>query len=377
MKVKLDTVEKELAKLWESQAASAHSARVELFTIVAIVSDPKLLARTNDVLARVVRAQACRTIVALPVDGATPQITADIALHKNPERKNEACGDAIVLEATGPARAWLPGNIERLLLADVPACVWWVGDLPDHDDLFDKMVRRADVVLVNSSEMDLRDLEKLSQIAQGSKDSYAFMDLTWVRLRRLQDLVARFFDDPPVRPLLDTLTRITFAYSPKEGDTDVASTRAGLLLGWMGFALGLVPESAKWKTDDRGGEVTLDREGGRPKVTVRFDRDSRPNVHDGAITRIELVSDAGNGAQAKFEIARQEDPLTVKWSCNVPGIAVPDQVLRVGAHEEAQLLARSLERPTRDRLLDASLLVASRIVRSVAPRLSERPPRSA
>jgi hypothetical protein len=47
--------------------------------------------------------------------------------------------------------------------------------------------------------------------------------------------------------------------------------------------------------------------------------------------------------------------------------------LRFGSHEEPKLLARFLERPARDRLLEASLLIGSRIVRSVAPRMSSFP----
>ena len=377
MKVKLDAVEKELAKLWDAEGPAAHAARAELFTLVALVSEPKLLARATEVMSQVVRVHACRTMAAVWTPGAAPSITADIALHRNPDRKNEPCGDALVLEAIGGAREWLPGNVERLLLPDLPACVWWVGDLPDDDDLFDRMVRRADVVIVNSSEMDLRDLSKLSEIAEASKDSYAFMDLTWVRLRSLQDLIARFFDDPAVRPCLDTLSRVTLAFSPRDNETDVASTRAGLLLGWLGAALHLAPESAKWKKDDRGAEVTLERDGGKPPVTVRFDRDKRPGVNDGAITHLELLSDVGGGKKATFQISRAPgDPKATTWTCDVPGVVIPSQTVRIGSHEEARLLSRSLERPTRDRLLDASLLAASRIVKQVAPRLSERPPRS-
>jgi glucose-6-phosphate dehydrogenase assembly protein OpcA len=224
----------------------------------------------------------------------------------------------------------------------------------------------------------LRDLSKLSEIAEASKDSYAFMDLTWVRLRSLQDLMARFFDDPAVRPCLDTLSRVTLAFSPRDNETDVASTRVGLLLGWMGAALRLVPESAKWKKDDRGSEVTLDREGGKPAVTLRFEHDKRQGVNDGAITHIEMECAAKDGGQAaKFQIARApDDPKLTTWTSDVPGIVVPSQNVRIGAHDEARLLARSLERPARDRLLDASLLSASRILKQVAPRLSARPPRS-
>jgi glucose-6-phosphate dehydrogenase assembly protein OpcA len=372
MKVELKNVEKELAKLWEADASRARAARVELFTLVALVSEPRLLDRANAVLAKVAHVHECRTIAALwkPGDAA---ITADIDLHRDPDNKNEACGDAIVLEAMGDARDWLPGNVDRLLLPDLPAAIWWVGDLPDADDLFDRMVRRADVVLVNSAEMDLRDLEKLSQVVRACAGAHAFMDLTWVRLRGMQDLVARFFDDPHARPYLDSLEEVTFAYSPRDNETDVASTRAGLLLGWMGAALGFVADTAKWTRSANGGELVVGRENGTT-VKLRFVQEKRTGVHDGAITRIEMKCAAG-GKRARFELARQEDPNVMQWSCEVPDVATPTQMLKFASHDEADLLTRTLERPSRDRLLEASLRSAMMLVRPVAPRLSERPPR--
>jgi glucose-6-phosphate dehydrogenase assembly protein OpcA len=235
------------------------------------------------------------------------------------------------------------------------------------------MVRRADIVLVNSAEMDLRDLEKLAQIVRACQGAHAFMDLTWVRLRGMQDLVARFFDDPHARPYLDSLSELSFVYSPRDNETDVASTRAGLLLGWIGSALGFVADSAKWKREPGGGELVVSRENGT-SVKVRFAQEKREGVHDGAIVRIEMRCDGEEGC-ARFDLARQSDPAIFQWSCEVPGVTMPPQLLKFASHDEADLMTRTLERPTRDRLLEASLRKASSLVRPVAPRLSEHPPR--
>jgi hypothetical protein len=70
MKVELKNVEKELAKLWDAETSRTRSARVELFTLVALVSEPRLLERANNVLAKVARMHECRTIAALWKDGA-------------------------------------------------------------------------------------------------------------------------------------------------------------------------------------------------------------------------------------------------------------------------------------------------------------------
>jgi glucose-6-phosphate dehydrogenase assembly protein OpcA len=354
----LDQVEREVARLWEEEARNSGGARVALLTLVALVSEPRFLERARGVVSDVVRAHPSRTIVAVWREGAPQSITADVALHR-PAPSAPACGDAIDLEAVGEAREWLPGNADRIALPDLPVCIWWVGDLPDFDDLFDRMVVNADVVIVNSQEMDLRDLEKLASIATRSRGRYALADLTWTRLRWLQDLVARFFDDEPGRAQMPLVERILIEYSPRDGEQDAASTRAGLLFGWIAHALALPTQGAQWKRGDTWAEVRLG------SVTARFAQRPQAQVRPGGIVRV-----AFECPEARFEVARLEDPQLFRWSREVPGVPTPPQVLRVASHEEATLLVRSLERPRRDRLLETSLEVASRIVRPVAPRLS-------
>jgi glucose-6-phosphate dehydrogenase assembly protein OpcA len=375
VRVPLDKIEKELARLWEEEAKATASSRVTLLTIVALVSEPELLERAKAVLADVVGFHPSRTIAVVWTDSDSPSIDAEVALHAHPAHANAAAGDAIVLEARGMARDWLPETIDKLILSGLPSCVWWVGDLPDGDDLFDRMVGRADVAVVNSGEMDLRDLEKLSQLAVAShKTRTALTDLTWVRLRAVQDLVARFFDDPALRPHLDTLRRVTVGYAPGRSGQDVTSPQAGLLVGWLAAALGIKSDTATWLRSTGGGGVVTLAYGGRA-LEVDFVCEPRPDVTDGAITRIALDSEAGT-TKAHFEIVRLEDPQTFRWSGEATGAVVPSQTLRIARHEEAKLLTRLLERPTRDPLFEASLSAGFKIVRPIAPRLSERPPRS-
>jgi glucose-6-phosphate dehydrogenase assembly protein OpcA len=361
MSVSLDAVEREVARLWDEEARRSSAPRIELLTLVALVSEPSLLERTQNVVAEVVRAHPSRTIVAYWTKGAEPALSAEVALHRaSPD--GPACGDSVTIEAVGGARDWLPENIDRLTLPDLPVCLWWVGDLPDFDRLLDRAVVGADLVVVNSGEMDLRDLEKLSSIVTRSRGTYAMSDLTWIRLRPLQELVARFFDDESARACLRSLERVTIEFSPREGEKDVASTQAGLFFGWMANALFLRPESVHWTRGATWGEAEL---GG---VVARFEHRFRSAVPPGTILRVAIEC-----AAARFEVERQEDPLLFRWSRETPGGSTPPQTLRVGIHEEATLLVRCLERPSRDRLFETSLHMGSRIVRPVAPRLSVAP----
>ncbi len=362
MKVPLEGVERAITRLWEEEARTSAAPRIELMTVVAFVSEPELLERAKKTVADLARVQPARTIVAVATPGEVAEITADVSLH-HAGADGAARGDAIILEAIGDGRAWLPENVDRLALADLPVCVWWVGDLPDADNLFERMLGCADVVVVNSGEMDLRDLAKLAEIAARSRDRYALCDLTWTRLRALQELIARFFDDESSRACLSTLRRVHIEFAPRENEADVASTQAGLLFGWAAHALGLRTEDAQWHREDTWAEATL---GG---VVARFEQRPRADVPAGAILGVRIECATG-----LFEIERQkDDPQAFRWSREVPGAATPPQTLRVAIHDESSLFVRCLERPKRDRLLETSLLVASRAVRAVAPRLSSRP----
>jgi glucose-6-phosphate dehydrogenase assembly protein OpcA len=358
----LDKVERALAHLWEEESRSAGGSRAALLTLVAMVSDPRLLDRTHQVMADVVRTHPARTIAAVWREGATPTISAQIAMHRS-SGSGAVCGDAITLEAIGAAREWLPGNAERLALPDLPVCVWWVGDIPDFDDLFDRMVVGADLVVVNTGEMDLRDLQKVSSIAIRSEGRFAVADLTWIRLRTMQDMIARFFDDAEGQACLPDLERILIEIAPRPDERDATSPQAGLLLGWIACVLGVAPEAAQWKRGDAWAEVRLG------KLLVRFEQKPRTDVRPGVITRV--IMDAG---KARFAVERQDDPRVYRWSRDVPGVSTPPQTLRVGAFEESTLLARCIERPKRDLMFETSLRVGSRIVLPVAPRLSALPP---
>jgi glucose-6-phosphate dehydrogenase assembly protein OpcA len=332
-----------------------------LMTLVCLVAEPGLLDRADNGVAAVVRAHPSRTIVASWRSDGPAAITAEVTLHHTKDDA-PACGDAIHLEAIGAGRQWLPENIVRLTLPDLPVCVWWLGDLPDGDRLFEQAVAFADMVVVNSGEMDLRDLEKLSEICARSRDRYAVTDLTWFRLRPLQELVARFFDDELGRGQLSQLERAVIEFAPRLGETDVASTQAGLLFGWIAQALDLRTESISWRRAESWGEVALGR------FVARFERRSRDDVPAGSILRVALECRRG-----RFEIERQEDPCVFRWSRDLPDSAAPPHTLRIAIQGETALLVRCLENPKRDRLLEASLHMGSRIVRPVAPRVSVAP----
>ena len=361
MNISLDKVESELARLWAEQyARDAHPRTLDL---VAFCATPDELPRVRAALAPLAAKRPCRTLTVVCYPAEAPSITARVALHVDTARKSEPVGDDVSLDVRGTARAWVPSALRQLRKGDLPMHLWWSGDLPDHDLLFDQLTEDADVTLVHSADMDLRDLEQLRRVLAWRVESAVFLDLNWVRLALWQELVARFFDDEGVAAAIPTIDTVSLGFAPRPGSDDAAPTQAALLAGWMIVCTGWDAVGATWSTDADGARVATARRADGSPGRVRFVEDDRPGVYPGALHSVTLA-----GPGLRLEVARAlEDPLVLCWSGEVAGQCVPSQCVRMGVPDEPRMLARALDRPVRDPLFERSLTAAAALTRAVAP----------
>jgi glucose-6-phosphate dehydrogenase assembly protein OpcA len=264
----------------------------------------------------------------------------------------------------GDARRWVPSTLTRLRAEGLPMYLWWVGDLPDDDRLFDRLVEDADVAVVHTADMDLRDLEALARLLALADGAYVLADLTWMRLRTWQEFTARFFDDPAARAHLASVRELTVRLCPRERELEAASTQAALFAGWLCEALRWDTAAPRWSGE--GGDRTAALRGAAgEEVTVRFVTVEREGVYPGAIEAVALRAPGG----ARFEVARgDDDPYVLCWSAEADGVHSPAQCVRIHAPEEPRMLTRVLERPRRDPLFERSLAAAARLVAPVAAR---------
>ncbi len=359
--IPLADVERSLAAQWA--ASTRPDVHACLFTLVAVCASPDELARARGALPSVAIAHPCRTVTITCYPGDVPEITARASLHIDTHRANDPVGDDIDLDVRGDARRWVPSTLARLRAEGLPVYVWWVGDLPDDDRLFDRLVEEADVAVVHTADMDLRDLDALARLLSLSNGAYVLADLTWMRLRTWQEFTARFFDDPAARAHLASLRELTLQLCPRERELEAASTQAALFAGWICEALGWDTARPRWSGE--GSERTAviqDRSGA--DVTVRFVTIEREGVYPGAIEAVTLSAPDG----ARFELSRGDDPYVLCWSAEADGVHSPSQCVRIGAPEEPKMLARTLDRPRRDLLFERSLAAAARLVAPVAAR---------
>ena len=113
---------------------------------------------------------------------------------------------------------------------------------------------------------------------------YALADLTWIRLRSLQDLVARFFDDEQGRACLPQARARRHRVLATPGRSDAASTRSGSAVRLdRATRWGCPARSADWKRGEGWAEVTA----GRTCRPVRAHGPS-PSVRPGGIVRVAI-----------------------------------------------------------------------------------------
>lgn len=367
MNIALDQVESELAKLWAEQGAG--DTRHRTLDLVAFCATPDELPRVRAALAPLASKRPCRTLTVVCYPDGSPSITARVSLHADTSRRSEPAGDDISLDVRGAARSWVPSAVRQLRAGDLPLHLWWAGDLPDRDRLFDQLTEQADVTLVHSASMDLRDLETLRRAMESRPDGAVFLDLNWVRLSLWQELVARFFDDEAVAALIPAIDTVSLGFAPRPGSDEAAPTQAALLAGWITLCTAWSADGADWGADADGARVATVRRADGSPGRLRFVEDDRPGVYPGAL---HTVSFSGPGV--KLEVARAlEDPMVLCWSGEAEGACVPSQCIRTGAPEEPKMLARALDRPARDPLFERSLAAAAALARAVASLPGEEP----
>jgi hypothetical protein len=369
--VAMEKVEAELRALWRS--AGPGVTRVQTMTIIAVCETVGDADRAHAALAEAAGTHGARTLtvtcdapasVAARPEGRTTSITAEIALHPSLSKPDRPRGEDIRLHAHGATRAFIPDAIAKLLTPDVPSYVWWVGDIPDDDDLFDHLAPLSGLVLFDSNDMDLRDLATLYALVDRD-ERYFPGDFAWQRLRTWQELTARFFDDPTCARDVASFDEVVIGFQKRVDPArtpDPISNQAALFGGWIAHALGWTFE--KWTRPD-ALEASFTRKGGR--VTMRFEPAKDSTAPSGAITSVSMRVGKGD-----YHVDRDgKDPMVICWSGTCPGAPVPSQCLRIHPPTPARILAHMLDRPLRDSLFEASLASATKLVSSVAPRPSQ------
>jgi glucose-6-phosphate dehydrogenase assembly protein OpcA len=246
--------------------------------------------------------------------------------------------------------------------------VWWPGDPPFADPVFDQLVEMGDHLIVDSSDFGdlLTGLRRLSNVRRRS----GVGDLVWERLRWWQELTAQFFDTPRFRRYLPNLSRLQIRYatassaSPRS-DEEVAPgvaapmSQALLYAGWIATRLGWRRYRTLEPLADGGFRLRL--EGRYEMVDLLVEPTETDEVRPGELLSVRLAS-VGEAGAAQFIIDRDRDAATV--ATNADGMTALLRRVAMEAPSEAELLSSQLSMDVVDPLYEDALRAAAILLAS-------------
>ena len=375
-----------LASLWDVPAGTDDGgdplvtekglphARASVLNLIVTVVDEAAADRVVRTLVGLGVRHPSRAIVLVPQHGAGgPPMDARISTHCNDLTGGgeRMCYEEVVLTVRGEAAEHLSGIVAPLLIHDLPTHVWWPGDPPWSDPVFDQLVEMGDRVIVDSSDFSeqLLGLRRTANLRRRS----GVGDLAWERLSWWQELTAQFFDAPRFRRYLPNLSRLHVRYalpSPaarlraeeqEEVAPGVASPMAQALLyaGWIGTRLG-------WRRHRTlrplaGGGFQLRLEGRHEMVDLLLEPTTTDEVRPGELLSVRLRSLGETGA-AEFIIDREEDDAIV--ATNADGMTALLRRVPMQAPREPELLSSQLTLDAADPVYEDALRAAAILLAS-------------
>ena len=348
-------------------------ARASVLNLIVTVTDEEAADRVVQTLVGLGVRHPSRAIVLVPQPtSAGDPIDARVSTHCHnaPGGGDQVCYEEVVLTVRGEAAGHLSGVVAPLLIHDLPTYVWWPGDPPFADPVFDQLVEMADRVIVDSADFgDLQsDLRRMANLRRRS----GVGDLSWGRLAWWQELTAQFFDAPRFRRYLPNLSRLKIRYAaspppPRRHDEDTEAApgvtapmaQALLYAGWIATRLGWKRHRTIEPMED--GRFRLRLEGRHEMIELLIEPIETDDVRPGDILSVRAASLGETGA-AEFIIDRTGDDAVV--ATNADGMTALLRRVAMETPPESELLASQLTMDLVDPIYEDGLRAAAILLAS-------------
>jgi len=348
-------------------------ARASVLNLIVTVVDEAAADRVVHTLVGLGVRHPSRAIVLVPQQGAgTAPMDARISTHCNEVSGggDRVCYEEVVLTVRGEAAEHLSGIVAPLLIHDLPTHIWWPGDPPWGDPVFDQLVEMGDRVIVDSADFSdlLSGLRRTSNLRRRS----GVGDLSWERLAWWQELTAQFFDAPRFRRYLPNLSRLAIRYAvpPRasrrhDEEEEVAPgvpapmAQALLYAGWIATRLGWRRHRTLEPLADGGFRLRL--EGRHEMIDLLIEPTTTDEVRPGELLSVRLRSLGETGA-AEFIVDRDRDDAVV--ATNADGMTALLRLLSMASPREPELLSSQLTMDVADPVYEDALRAAAILLAS-------------
>lgn len=346
-------LEKELRELWQVQPGEATRSRACTMNLVVVTTNPAITDHYLPIVEEVTQSIPSRAIVVT----MTPN-DAESSLDGEAQAicgvDNLTCSERVTIRARGAACARVESAVESLMVPELGTTLVWLGRIHVDDPVFRELAEYAQRVVLDTEYTSLTSLLLLSRWARDRRSKIGIADLAWTRIAVWQEMCARFFDDPKMRPLAQKVETLRIVQMSEPGTK--LGAEGGLLLGWLATRLG-------WRIEALGGEIRFRRADGKAVKVELGSMKRPPQVAPLAIASVSIHAKDGD-IDAKGIVARDfdgdvADVLRYKLNVNLPSAG--EQTVRLGANKGARVLERTLHRPAHDETLAEAVAFAEKL----------------
>ena len=305
-------------------------------------------------VSRVLPLVPCRAIIAeitstWPSNGASVSVMCGISERGD----RRLCGEVINVHAV---KGTITGAVMPLLIADVPVCLWVLGDVPPDSDDFADLLRASSYVIVDSrkfSDMS-RGFKAIDQMRSSNGINRTVQDLAWVSLHSWREATAEHFDPPSVRKYLSHIESLNISYSGSSLPPYPESPPL-LFAAWFAERTGLSLHRV-FHSRDEGFVLNVSQDAGAAIRLVPGESHRAP----GELTQV-TISCRSDSETAVFSTERVSDAeLVLAEECKE--VCVPPKKVSVAPEDAAALVVQALEFRGRDWVYEDALANALRII---------------
>lgn len=214
--VRLITGDDEDAATTHADSQKAGTARASLLNLAVYTEEPAAAADISRTLGDITRETACRAILILAHPAGPPAVRSWVHAHCRLTDQGEktVCTEQVSFLLGGADSSLVRNTVFAHLDSDLPLVFWWRGELSEVFE--ERLHSRIDRFIFDSRTWHQPATQFLRLQAAIDESGGAFVphDLAYTRGHPVRGAIARVFDDPQARGVLDRLTGFQIVHRP-------------------------------------------------------------------------------------------------------------------------------------------------------------------
>jgi glucose-6-phosphate dehydrogenase assembly protein OpcA len=361
-----------LRKQYASPAAAREGqagTRNSVANLVIYAGSEEDAAQATTAVAQLAGRHPSRTILLIAdLEPGTPEVRASVSAHcRLSGDGRRICYEEIRLRAAGRSGPHLRSIIDPLLISDLPVFLWWTGDPPVRDAVFQTLAAPADRLLIDSGHFrsPTPTLTRLGQFVEDEAIGVRVGDLNWNRLTSWREILAQLFDPPATADLLPAVRRVRIERAAAAGGAPASPAQSLLLAGWLAARLDWEPGVPGERTFGGADRLRLRSRG--KDVLVELREEPHEGASPGDVQSLQIQAEDGEHT-ATLTITRAADQEHAWTRVTIDEGPAQERSVRLPAPEDAVLLGEEIEQLDPDRVFEETAEMAGRLAALVRPR---------